>query len=244
MAGRLPEEEVRHPVSRQRWRTMTFLHWAYDPAVVQRLMPPQLEVDTYGGRAWVSMTPFVMADFRLNGLPALPGLSTFPETNVRTYVRGPSGPLSGVAGHRGDGLWFLSLEAHSLPTVVAASILYGVPYRWADMAVDEGEVTRYRSRRRLGSPAGHDITVRAGAPCPAPSELDHWLTGRWRAWTRVAGRLATVPVAHQPWPLREATVVALEQTLLAAVGLPEPEGAPLVHVSPGVDVRLGRPRPA
>lgn len=233
MAGRQPEETVRLPASLQRWRAMTFLHWAYDAAVLSALLPSGLEVDTCDGAGWVSLTPFLMTDFRIPGLPPVPPFSTFPETNVRTYVRGPGGA---------DGIWFLSLEADSLATVLAASTVYGVPYRWADMAVDQGETVRYHSRRRFGPAAGHDIRVRVEQPCPSPSRLDHWLTGRWRAWTKVVGRLGTAPVEHQPWPLWEATVVELEESLLASVGLPEPEGPPLVHYSPGVDVRLGPPR--
>jgi uncharacterized protein len=80
-------------------------------------------------------------------------------------------------------------------------------------------------------------------PCPAPSELDHWLTGRSRAYSTIAGRLVTAPVQHQPWDLWEATVVELEQSLLTAAGLPDPDDDPLVQFSPGVDVRLGAPRP-
>ena len=233
MAGQQPEEPVRWPVCLQRWRAVTFLHWAYEPAIVERLLPAGLEVDPWDGMAWVSITPFLIVDFRLPGLPPLPGLSAFPETNVRTYVRGPGGR---------DGLWFLSLDAESRATVVSASTIYGVPYRFADMAVEQGEVLRYRSRRRGAPTVGHDIVVRVGDPCTAPSDLDHWLTGRWRAWTQVARRLATAAVAHPPWPLRTASVLGLEQSVLGAAGLPRPAGGPLVHYSPGVDVRLGPPR--
>jgi uncharacterized protein len=111
------------------------------------------------------------------------------------------------------------------------------------MEVEEGQVVRYRSRRREKPEIGHDISVRPRDPCMAPSELDHWLTGRWRAYSTIAGRLTTVPVQHQPWPLWEADVDHLEQTLLGAAGLPEPAEDPLVHYSPGVDVRLGVPVP-
>ena len=74
------------------------------------------------------------------------------------------------------------------------------------------------------------------------SDFDHWLTGRWRGWARVAGRLAEVPVEHQPWPLWRADVVQLEESLLQSVGLPSPSDPPVVHYSPGVDARLGLPR--
>jgi uncharacterized protein YqjF (DUF2071 family) len=214
---------------------MTFLHWAYPPERLRPMLPEGLDLDTWDGMAWVGITPFLMVDFRIGRMPPLPRLSTFPETNVRTYVRGPDGR---------DGLWFLSLEADSLPTVVGASSLYGVPYRWADMTVGQGETVTYRSRRRRRPEVGHDISVRPGAPCTTASDFDHWLTGRWRAYTTIAGRLAQVPVHHPPWPLWDARVVALEQSLLAAAGLPEPGGEPLVHYSPGVEVRLGAPHPA
>ena len=235
MAGREPEEQVAWALVRQRWQSMTFLHWSYDPEVVRPLLAPGLEVDTYGGRAWVGLTPFLMVDFRLSCLPPLPVLSTFPETNVRTYVLGPAGS---------DGLWFFSLEAESLPTVIAASAVYGVPYRWAEMTVHEGTTVEYRSRRRLGD-SGHRIAVRPGPARPGSelSDFDHWLTGRRRAYTTLVGRLMRAPVRHEPWPLHEAQLEDLEETLLAAAGLPEPEGEPVLHYSPGVDIALGPPSP-
>jgi uncharacterized protein YqjF (DUF2071 family) len=209
---------------------MTFLHWSFEPARIQALLPPPFEVDTWEGRAWVGITAFVMTGFRLGPLPAVPRLSTFPETNLRTYVQVPGGK---------DGIWFFSLEAASLPLVVGASTLYGVPYRWADMEVTGGETVRYRSRRRLRPSVGHDITVRVGPDRPDSSPLDEWLTGRWRGYTRVRGHPAVVPTDHPPWPLREATVVDLNQSLLAAAGLPEPDEEPRVRYSEGVDARLG-----
>lgn len=218
----------------QRWQTMTFLHWAYDPDEVGALLPAGLEVDTHDGKAWVGLTPFLMVDFRVACLPPVPGLSTFPETNVRTYVRGPDGR---------DGLWFLSLDAASLITVTSAWAGLGVPYRWADMSVDEDATVEYSSTRRLHSPAAHHIRVRPGSPLEPHevSDFDHWLTGRWRGYASIATRLAVVPVEHQPWPLWRAELDELEESMLTAAGLSEPSGDPLVHYSPGVDVRLGPP---
>ncbi len=111
------------------------------------------------------------------------------------------------------------------------------------MSVEEGDTVRYRSRRRVGAAATHDIVVRPGEPFDAVPERDHWLTGRWRAHTRIATLPATAPVEHEPWPLCRASVLRLEETLLSAAGLPAPTGAPLVHYSPGVHVRLGAPQP-
>ncbi len=85
----------------QRWDLLTFLHWDFDPEVVQRLLPADLMVDTFDGRAWVGLVPFMM-EVRPPGIPALPWISHFCETNVRTYVKTADGTR---------GVWFFSLEA-------------------------------------------------------------------------------------------------------------------------------------
>ena len=238
MAGELPEERVRWPVVLQRWLHMTFLHWAFAPADVQARLPPEVEVQTLDGVAWVGLTPFLMADFRLPISPPVPLLSTFPETNLRTYVRGPDGR---------DGLWFLSLEASNLPTVLGARAAYGAPYHWAHMTIRLGDRLEYRSKRRPpeSQSVGHHITVIPRRPA-RPEELgllDHWLTGRWRSYTKLLGRLVTVPVEHEPWPLWTAEVTELRETLTQACALPPPAQDPVVHFAPGVHgVRLGPPR--
>ena len=235
VAGANPDEPVAWPLAYQRWRACTFLHWAYEPADVQRLLPSGLKVHTYDGVAWVGLTPFLLCDFRPPGFPAVPGLSTFPETNVRTYVVDRNGL---------DGLWFLSLDVSSLATVLGARACLWVPYHWAAMTVEANSTVTYRSRRRYPPAAGHHIVAEPGSPLAAEKlgERDHFLTGRWRAFTKIAGCLVNVPVAHQAWPLWSVRIHRLDQDLLVAAGLPTPEGRPVAHYSPGVDVRLGAPR--
>lgn len=233
MAGRNPEESVKYPLVLQAWRHMTFLHWSYPPAVLQPLLPDGLRPHLWDDSAWVGLTPFLVEGARPPLLPALPGLSTFPETNLRTYVIGPDGL---------DAICFFTLEADSLATVITARVAIGVPYRWADMAVEVDDRITYRSARRPPhSPAGHHIVVEPGEPL-APgevSERDHFLVSRWRACASVAGRPAYISVQHQPWPLHRVTVHHLDENLLADAGLPTPGGEPVAHYSPGVDARLG-----
>lgn len=223
MSGRRPEERVRVPLLHQRWRQTLFLHWRYPVEAVAPLLPDELKPDVFDGSAWVSLTPFLVEGARPPLVPPLPGVSRFPETNLRTYAAGPAGV---------DGLWFLTLEAESVPSVVASRVAEALPYRLADMEVEEerGEV-RYTSRRRSDPDIGHCIRVHPGAAITEPTAIDHWLTGRWRAWVRIAGRLGTVPVQHQEWPLHQVEVVDCEESLLAAHGLPRPAEPPLAHWS-------------
>lgn len=236
MAGRTPEEKVSTPLMHQRWDSLTFLHWAYEPDAVQRLLPDGLEVDVVEGSAWVSVTPFLIT-LRPPGLPAIPGVSTFGESNVRTYVRDRSGT---------DALWFFTLDAGRLAAVAALRGI-GLPYRWARMTVErDGDRVRYTSRRRERPPARLDLTIRVGSPLDEAdrTERTDLLTGRWRAFARIGGKLFTVPVQHQEWPLCNASVESLEADVLEAAGLAAPDHEPSVQFSPGVDVRIGPPRTA
>src|SRR5215213_6631443 len=149
---------VARPVMRHRWTRMSFLHWSYPPGVVRGLLPPGLDVQTYDGRAWVGLLPFLMRGVRPPGVPSLPWISTLPETNVRTYVRGPDGQSA---------IWFFSLDAARLPAGLAARATYRLPYFWADMAVEEdGRCVRYRSRRRWPGRRGAlcEAAIRVGGP--------------------------------------------------------------------------------
>jgi uncharacterized protein YqjF (DUF2071 family) len=233
MASRTPEHHIRLPVLRTSWTTQTFVHWAYPPHQVQALLPKGLTVDEFDGAAWVSLTPFVMSDVRLPGLPrSFPGAPTFPETNLRTYVRGPGGR---------DGVWFLAIEV-GCPLMLAARAI-GAPYHPGrlDVSPREGSVA-YTGSRWAGN-SSYRLVIRPGEPV-TPTERDVWLTSRWRAYTRRLGAVWDTPVAHEPWPLRDGVLVELNETVTRAAELPEPRTEPLVHFSDGVrDVRMGVPRP-
>ena len=72
---------------KQQWQELAYIHWRYDAAVVQALLPEGLEVDTFDGSAWVGLIPFSMRNISFPGTPAIPYLGSFPEVNVRTYVK-------------------------------------------------------------------------------------------------------------------------------------------------------------
>jgi uncharacterized protein YqjF (DUF2071 family) len=72
-------------------------------------------------------------------------------------------------------------------------------------------------------------------------DRDHFLTARWVLFSVLAGRQFFARAEHPPWPLHRAEALTVDDGLIAAAGLPAPRGGPLVHYSPGVDVRIGRP---
>lgn len=230
----MPAPPVRFPVMFQNWFGLTFLHWRYPVQSLAQYVPAPLEVEPFEGCAWVGLTPFVLTGLRPPLLPALPWISAFPETNCRTYVRGPDGE---------PGIWFFSLDAARAAAVFAARIAFGLPYAWSRMRVRfEGSRARYESRRRW--PDRHAmarIEIEHGLPLRAGA-LETFLTARFRFYSYLTGVLTYTEVEHAPWPLHAARVLRLEQTTTEAAGLPDPGENPIAHFSPGVAVRVARPR--
>ena len=236
--------ECPHPIARplmtQVWNDAVFAHWPVSEAAVRAILPPGLEVDTFGGTAWVSLVGFEMADLRIRGLPAVPGATRFAEFNVRTYVRGPEGP----------GVWFCSLDVPGwLPTLVAR-VGFVLPYCRARVGCrregghERWEVVRSWPDRATGVLAVEASPADGSDPAPEPdAALVDFLTARWRLYAATpGGRLLHAPVAHEPWRMRPVRPTAVDAGLTAAAGLPV-TGAPAVtHRAEPVGVRVGRPR--
>jgi len=223
---------IKRPVMYQDWRDLTFLHWRYEPDVVQKLLPTGLTVQTFDGSAWIGLVPFVMDRVRFPGVPAVPWMSRFPETNVRTYVSGPDGS---------EGIYFFSLDAARLPAVLTGRWTYRLPYVWSRMSVAASPTRfRYASARRWPGPRGArcDAVVTRGTPV-TPGPLEYFLTYRFRLYSTVGGRLVHALAAHGPWDLDTGTLESLDESVLAAAGLPPAAGEPLVHTTSGVSVRIG-----
>lgn len=233
MAGSQPEEQVRRTFGRQTWRHVTLLHWRTEAKAMAALLPPGLTPDLVDGSAWIGVVAFAVEQFRVGGVPLQPADSCFAETNLRTYVRDGAGR---------DGVWFLSIDAPHLLNIAAGRLL-GVPYYFSQMSVHRRDaLVEYRCRRRFSRGAGHDIVIEPGRNLDRGERtLADLLAGRWRAFSRV-GALIDVPVEHEPWPLRHARVVRLDESIVRAAGVRGPSGDPLVHFADGLHARLGPPR--
>jgi hypothetical protein len=219
----------------QKWRDLLFLHWAYDPAVIQRTLPAGLFVDTFAGQAYVGLVPFFMVDIRPRFCPTVPGISNFLETNLRTYVYDERG----VAG-----VWFYSLEANQWLAVKLARAFFKLPYFYARMRAQKSEQGQidYTSWRRGTEPAlaSHFCYRRQGELGPAePGSLEFFLLERYILFAAGWHTLATGQVYHTPYPYGPVEVTAWDTHLLALAGLPLPERAPDHSLmSPGVDVDI------
>jgi uncharacterized protein len=213
----LPPRTVGRTVFTQTWADLTFLHWAVDPAVVAPHLPRGTRPDTLAGSTYVGLVPFVMRRVGIAGSPGLPYLGTFCETNVRLYSVDEQGRR---------GVVFASLDAARLAPVLVARWGAGLPYLWSRMRCHHhGDEVGYTCRRRWPGPPGTSsrIRVRVGPPIEA-GPLEHFLTARWglHLVDRNPGlpRTRYWPNTHPQWPLQQATLLSMDDGILAAAGFP------------------------
>ena len=217
----------------QRWNDLTFVHWPILPDSVADMYPPGTRPDVFAdGRTYVGLVSFVLSVTKVGTALTLPYFGSFAETNIRLYSVDDTGR---------HGVLFRSLETARLAVVPVMRIGLGVPYTWAKMRVTRtaDQITYHSVRRWPRRGLRSQMTVAIG-DVVEPTPLEVWLTARWGAHTRKAGRTWWVPNEHEPWSFRAAEIIELHDELLSASGV-QPGGEPLRALfSPGVRTRFGR----
>jgi len=226
MASVDPPHRVRAPMVVQSWSLVTFLHWPVPTAALAPLIPEPLHVDTFDGVAWVSLVLF-STTCEVAGVVPAPGPRRFPETNVRTYVRGPDGE---------DGLYFFSLDVTNRANAVLGRALH-LPYHLSDMTIADDTMLRYGGHRRARDHVGYDVAVLRGTP-KTPSPLDVFLTGRWSAYVAYRHAVVRYNAEHPRWPLHDARLVSCDENLFADIRLAVTGAPSVTHFAPAVSARI------
>ena len=226
-------------IMKQEWHDLLFAHWAMPVEVLRPLIPRALEIDSFGGQAWLGVVPFRMAGVRMRGTPAIPGLSRFPELNVRTYVVRDGKP----------GVWFFSLDAANAVAVWGARTFFHLPYFLAAMSCKENAGwIRYESHRKdhRDSPASMRARYRAIGDVfhAQPGSIEHFLAERYCLYAEDAkGRIIRCEIHHPPWPLQLAEAAIQENSMAAAAGITVAEQKPeLLHFSRRQEVVVWAPQ--
>jgi len=178
------------------WHHVLGVTYATDHALLTPYLPRGAEIDELDGAPRVSIVAFGFRHTRVRGI-AIPGHVTFPEINLRFYVR-----------RGGERAVVFIREYVPRPAIsLVAKLAYNEPYRTTRM---EHEVTAARDalhvRHRFGPRKSSLLEVIASLDGRVPKEgsAEHWLThhdlgvGRTRG-----GRARSYRVEHELWALHE-----------------------------------------
>ena len=216
----------------QRWNDLLFAHWPVPAASITPLLPEGLQVDTFQGSAWLGVVPFWLDRIKVRGMPPVPGMRSFPDLNLRTYVRDE---------HTGTpGVYFFSLDASNLLAVAVAHTFFHLPYHWAEMRLDQRSDREFSfySRRRFSS---QQMIFKARYRGLGPTRkladgnsgsLEYFLLERSCLFTRNrSGQAVRSNLHHVPWPLEDAEAEIERNDLATAIGIQLPDQEPVLHYS-------------
>jgi len=177
-------------VGYQRWEDVCFLHWRCDVAEMRKAVPQPLEIDLVDGSAWVTITPLRIPHSRPRNLPVnLPCM----EVNFRTYVRWRGVP----------GIYFLSLDCDSIPSVLGARSFYSLPYWASEIKTRRSSgLWQYASQR-----AKRDVRMVCAVesvPAGHISESARNLIERYCLFVVRRGEVRWAPIHHLPWSICDA----------------------------------------
>jgi uncharacterized protein YqjF (DUF2071 family) len=226
------------PMFYARWDRAVFIHYAADPATLQRDVP--FELDLREGSAFVSIVAFALSRMR----PRIGGrlsewlfkpIATHEFLNVRTYVR-----------HRGEpGIYFLAERLSNPLSVHLGPRTFGLPYKFGRLIYEHacvpGEIRGYVDAREGRLSYQGDVAADHFAPSE-PGSLTEFMLERYTAFTQERKRARFFRVWHSPWEQAPAQIDVTADTLLTSTGLwrktAECIGA---NYSPGAEVWMGRP---
>lgn len=213
----------------QRWKNLALLHWKIDEQRVRHLIPVPLELDTFDGAAYIGIVPFTMEGVRARLLPSVPRYSSFPELNVRTYVK-----YKGISG-----VYFFSLDASRRLFVWGGRRFYKLPYFPSHMIVGVHDDRVSYELARIGG----DVAFKArywptsDVFQSSPGSVEEFLTERYCLFVADGTNVGRCDIHHERWPLQHGHVEIEQNTMLTPYGL-SVSGPPVVHYAASIDVRI------
>lgn len=215
----------------QTWEHLLFIHWAVSPDVLRSLIPNELEIDTYDGMAWIGILPFLLTGVRIRRMPTVPFTSTFPEINVRTYVK----------TKQKSGIYFLSLDASNPLVTGIAKRWYRLPYFLADMQFTRTKEGIAFASQRVRAKEEPVIFSGSYQPIRQPIQakhgtLEHWLTERYTLFCQCSSsrRIFFADVYHEPWALQQVDARIRENTMTTGLSIPLGEQPDVMFYARGV----------
>jgi uncharacterized protein YqjF (DUF2071 family) len=193
------------PFLSARWKNLLNLTYEVPPELLEPHCPDGVELERSDGHSFVSLVAFDFTDTRVLGVP-WPGHRTFPEVNLRFYVR--HGDQRGVV--------FLREFVPRRAVAWIARALYGEPYVRAPMSSEQrlGPDRRSFSLRLDYGGRSHELRVTADSHSthvPPEDSPEHFFKEHaWGFGTDRLGRTRRYRVDHPKWAVYDIESLTLD----------------------------------
>jgi uncharacterized protein len=209
------------------WRHLAMLNYPVEREILEPLVPPGTVLDTYQGKAYVSLVAFLFLKTRVFGVP-IPLHTDFEEVNLRFYVR----RFSGEDWRRG--VVFIKEIVPRRAIAGVARLLYNenyiaLPMEHQVQVQEPGIAVDYRWQH---GEAWHSLRAAATQPpvLPQPGSLEEFITEHyWGYVVQKGGGCLEYQVEHPQWRVWRASSSSLDCDIATVY---EPKFAPFLSSPP------------
>lgn len=187
--------------AQQTWKNILFIHFPVSADLLKKYVPSPFTLDLYGGKSWISLVAFQALHSRLRGMPKFLSIGPYYQLNVRTYV---------TFGDK-RGVFFFTIYANKRSPIVGGR-LFSLPFQEAEILFSPQQKKYILQHEKLTQTKIHLNTMNFQYdPTAKPfftkkGSLDHWLTERYHLWLIHRNKIICLPISHNRWKLRRASV--------------------------------------
>lgn len=219
-------------VMKQTWHDLLFAHYPVKLELLQKLVPPVIQLDSYNGSAWIGIVPFHVQNHRARLLPPIPGIDRFSQLNIRTYVT--------VNGKRG--VYFIRVDMNHLIAGVLAKTFYYMPFQAATIKMKQNDQTIHFNSQKNGQ---HQFEFQCKyKPITLPfyaakGSFEQWLVERYSFYAlNKKGEVVRSDILHDYWPLQLVEGEISNHSILLNVGIQVAKDEPILHYAKKMEALL------
>jgi uncharacterized protein len=170
------------------------LNFEVDPDCLIPLVPPGTELDLFDGRCLVSIVAFEFGDARLYGV-RIPGYQSFPEVNLRFYVR------RWVDDAWRRGVVFIKELVPARIVALIARRVFGQNFAHAPTTyqIECGESSRVTGLRYDWRVNGRPCFAAAAVSAPSSDAEHAFVAEHYYAYATRGSGCIEYRVEHRPW---------------------------------------------
>lgn len=215
----------------QIWQDVLFLHWPISPNEIEPYIPQELQLDLYENNAWLSVVLFKVKGQRLRFLPPFPGMDSYLQLNVRTYVT-----YNGMKG-----IYFFNLDVTNR-FIVQIATKGGLSYRHSKISLKQrGNHFSLTSLHHGALAERLKISYQPISGAIMSSTLEKWLVERYHSWSKWKNLLLRIDISHMPWQLQRVNIDIGSNTLAPFVNETTKGIHPIAHYSKIQKARIDPP---
>ena len=171
----------------QEWNDCIFLHFKVPFKLLTKLIPKDIELDSFDSNYYVSLVAFTMNEIHPRYLLPISNISNFHEINIRTYVK--------KNGQKG--VYFINIEAQKVLSSWIAKLISKLPYEKSIINRNLNYFNSFNHNKNFSLNIKYNVKNKF-----KKSDFEVWLLERYYLFNVSNSILYKYDIYHSEWEIK------------------------------------------